>query len=349
MDTVISASADIPSPQDFAEIFKLIGGYRISQAIYVVAETGIPDLLAGGPKSCDQLATETRTQAPTLYRLLRFLAGAGLFNEIGPQKFELTGLGSALRSDVVGSGRIAARLWLMQSHWDPWGRLIHSVRTGETAFDHVHGVGVFKHLEKNAEEAAVFNAAMTASSVRSGTGVAERYDFSGLHRVIDVGGGHGFLLAAILKANPALRGVLFDLPDVVAGAPQVLADSGVEGRCEIIGGSFFDPLPKDGDVYLLKQIIHDWDDDRALAILRNCRAAMTGKEKLLVIERGIAPDHRKAMRVLHIDLEMLVNVGGMERTDAEYRSLFENAGFRLKSIVPLMDAGGFTVFEGVCT
>ena len=348
MGTVVGASADAPSPQDFGEIFKLIGGYRISQAIYVVSETGIPDLLAGGPKSCDELAAETRTHAPTLYRLLRFLAGAGLFNEIGPQKFELTGLGSALRSDVVGSGRMAARLWLMQSHWDPWGRLIHSVRTGETAFDHVHGMGVFKYLEKNAEEAAVFNATMTASSARSGTGVAERYDFSGLHRVVDVGGGHGFLLAAILKANPALRGVLFDLHDVVAGAGQILTNYGVGDRCEIVGGSFFDPLPRGGDVYVLKQIIHDWDDDRALAILRNCRAAMTGKEKLLVIERGIALQHREAMRVLHIDLEMLVNVGGMERTDAEYRSLFEKAGFRLTNIVPLMDAAGFSVFEGVC-
>jgi hypothetical protein len=339
---------DAPSPQDFGEIFKLIGGYRISQAIYVVSETGIPDLLAGGPKSCDELAADTRTHAPTLYRLLRFLAGAGLFTEIGPQKFELTSLGSALRSDVVGSGRMAARLWLMQSHWGPWGRLIHSVRTGETAFDHVHGMGVFKYLEKNTEEAAVFNAAMTASSARSGTGVAERYDFSGLRRVIDVGGGHGFLLAAILKANPVLRGVLFDLHDVVAGAGQILANYGVEDRCEIVGGSFFDPLPRGGDVYVLKQIIHDWDDERALAILRNCREAMKGTEKLLIIERGIAPEHREAMRVLHIDLEMLVNVGGMERTDAEYRSLFEKAGFRLINIVPLMDAAGFSVFEGVC-
>jgi hypothetical protein len=346
--TVVSSSVAVPSPQDLGEIFKLIGGYRISQAIYVVAETGIADLLAAGPKSCDELAAKTKTHAPTLYRLLRFLAGAGLFNEIGPQQFELTGLGSALRSDVPGSGSMPARLWLSESHWAPWSRLIHSVRTGETAFDHVHGMGVFKYLEKNAEVSAVFNATMTASSARSGTGIIDRYDFSGPQKVVDVGGGHGFLLAAILKSNPALRGVLFDLPDVVAGAGQNLKSAGVEGRCEIIGGSFFDPLPTGGDVYVLKQIIHDWDDDRALAILRNCRAAMTGTEKILVIERGIAPNPREAMRVLHIDLEMLVNVGGMERTDGEYRSLFENAGFRLTSVIPLMDAAGFSVFEGVC-
>jgi hypothetical protein len=346
---VVSSSVDAPSPQDFGEIFKLIGGYRISQAIYVVVEIGIPDSLAAGPKTCDELATETKTHSPTLYRILRFLAGVGLFNEVGPHKFELTPLGSTLRADLPGSGNMAARLWLSESHWSPWAGLIHSVRTGETAFDHIHGMGVFQYLEKNAELAAVFNATMTASSARSGTAAVERYDFSGLRKVVDVGGGHGFFLAAILKSNPTLRGVLFDLPDVVAGASQTLKNSGVEDRCEIIGGSFFEALPTGGDIYVLRQIIHDWDDNRALGILRNCRAAMPETGKVLVIERAIAPQHRKAMRVLHIDLEMLVNLGGMERTDAEYRSLFENAGFRLTSIVPLMDAGGFSVFEGVCT
>ena len=353
MSTVVDSSVEAPSsrdpsPQDLGEIFKLIGGYRLSQAIYVVAEIGIPDLLAAAPKSCDQLATDTNTHAPTLYRILRFLAGAGLFNEVGPQTFELTRLGSALRTDVPGSGNMAARLLLSEFHWNPWGHLIHSVRTGETAFDHVHGMGVFQYLNKNAEASAVFNATMTSLSARSGTGIVERYDFSGLRNVIDVGGGHGFLLATILRANPTMRGVLVDLPDVVAGAGQVLENFAVRDRCEVVGGSFFDALPKGGDAYVLRQIVHDWDDDRALAILRNSRTAMTGRGKVLVIERQIAPDHREAMRVLHADLEMLVNVGGMERTDAEYRSLFEKAGFQLTTIVPLMDAGGFSVFEGVC-
>jgi O-methyltransferase domain len=205
-----------------------------------------------------------------------------------------------------------------------------------------------RSITKNAEASAVFNAAMTSSSARSGTGIVGRCDFSGLRKVVDVGGGHGFLLATILKSNPTMRGVLFDLPDVVAGAGQILENSGVRDRCEVVGGSFFDALPTGGDAYVLRQIIHDWDDDRALAILRNCRAAMAGKGKVLVIDRQIAPHHREAMRVLHVDLEMLVNVGGMERTDTEYRSLFENAGFRLARIAPLMDVSGFSVFEGVC-
>jgi O-methyltransferase domain/Dimerisation domain len=348
MDKVVSSPVEAPTPQDFGEILKLVGGHRISQAIYVVAELGIPDLLAAGPRNCDELAGETKTHAPTLYRLLRFLAGAGVLNEVGPQKFELTRLGSALRTDVPGSVRMATRLLLSESHWNTWSQLMHSVRTGETAFDHVHGMGVFQYLEKNADLSAIFNETMTWSSSRSGTGIVEHYDFSGLRKVVDVGGGHGFFLATILKSYPTLRGVLFDLPNVVAGAGQNLKTFGLEDRCEVIGGSFFDALPTGGDVYMLRQIIHDWDDDRALAILRNCRAAMTGTEKLLIVERGIAPHYRDAMRVLHIDLEMLVNVGGMERTDAEYRSLLENAGFRLTRVVPLMDAAGFSVFESVC-
>jgi hypothetical protein len=210
-------------------------------------------------------------------------------------------------------------------------------------------MGPFEYFRKNAEGSAVFNSAMTSLSARSGTGIVERYDFSGLRNVVDVGGGHGFLLATILRANPTMRGVLFDLPDVVAGAGQVLENFAVRDRCEVVGGSFFDALPKGGDAYVLRQIVHDWDDDRALAILRNCQAAMTRTGKVLVIERQIVPDHREAMRVLHADLEMLVNVGGRERTDAEYRSLFEKAGFRLTTIVPLRDFGGFSVFEGVCT
>lgn len=348
MSKVVTSSVDVPSPQDFGDLFNLIGGYRLSQAIYVVAELGIPDLLAAGPKHCDELARETNTHAPTLFRVLRFLAGAGLFNELGPKEFELTRRGSTLRTDLPGSFRSAVRFLLSEFEWTPWGRLIHSVRTGETAFDHVHGMGPFEYFSKNPEASVIFNSTMTSMSARSGTGIVERYDFSGLRKVVDVGGGHGFLLATILSANPMMQGVLFDLPHVVAGAGQVLENFAVRDRCEIVGGSFFDALPKGGDAYILRQIIHDWDDERALAILQNCRAAQTGTGKVLVIERQIAPDHRQAMRVLHADLEMLVNVGGMERTDAEYQSLFEKAAFRLTTIVPLMDMGGFSVFEGVC-
>jgi hypothetical protein len=339
-------AAERPGPQDFGEIFKLIGGYRISRAICVLVELGIPDLLTTGPTQCDELARATRTHAPALYRLLRFLAGAGLLDEVGPRTFALTRLGSTLRTDVPGSAATAVRLWLSEFHWTPWAHLIHSMRTGEPAFDHAHGMGVFEYLRNHAEASAIFNAAMTNNSARSGTAVVERYDFSGVRKLVDVGGGQGLLLATILKSNPTMQGVLYDLPDVVAGAGEVLGNAGVADRCEVVGGSFFDSVPAGGDAYVLRQIVHDWDDERASAILQNCRAAMARSGKLLVIEREIAPTHRDAMRVLHIDMEMLVNVAGMERTNAEYRSLLERAGFELRRIVPLMDGAGFGIFEG---
>lgn len=236
------------------------------------------------------------------------------------------------------------RLWLSDFHWIPWSHLIHSVRTGKPAFNHAHGMGVFDYLRINPEASAIFNAAMTNSSARSGAGIVDRYDFAGVGKIVDVGGGHGFLLAAILRSNPTVRGVLFDLPEVVAGADQVLAS--MKERCQVVGGNFFDGVPPGGDIYVLRQIIHDWNEEQALAILRNCRAAMTGTAKVLVVERQIDPDHRKALRVLHIDLEMLVNVAGIERTDDEYRSLFDSAGFKLTRMIPLHDGAGFSVFEG---
>ena len=346
MDTGISPGTS-PSPDDFAEIVRLIGGYRISQALYVAVELGIPDLLSNGPKQCDELAANTKTHGPTLYRLLRFLAGAGVCRETRSREFELTTLGSTLRSDVPGSIFPVIRLWLSESHWLSWAHLLHSVRTGEPAFNHAHGMGVFDYLRKDAELSAVFNAAMTTNSSRLSSALLKDYDFSGIRKIVDVGGGHGMTLAKILSANPTVHGVLYDLPDVVAGAGQSIDAAGVRERCEIVGGNFFDSIPQDADRYVLKQIIHDWDDEQSLTILRNCRAAMPNEARLLLIERRIEPDHREAMRVLHIDLEMLVNVGGRERTDAEYRCLLERADFRLVRIVPLVGSAGFALFEAV--
>ena len=346
MDSIIS-TGKTPAPQDFGQIFNLVGGYRISQALYIAVELGIPGLLSSGPRHSDDLAAKTKTHAPTLYRILRFLAGAGLFNEIGPREFELTQLGSALRADIPGSICPAVRLWLSESHWLPWGHLLHCVRTGQHAFSHAHGMGVFDYLGKNADLSAVFNATMTTGSTRVGSAIVKHYDFSGIRKIVDVGGGHGFILATVLASNATMRGVLYDLPHVVAGAGQIIHDAAVKERCEIVGGSFFDSIPSGADAYVLKQVIHDWDDEQSLTILRNCRAAMPTNGKILLVERRIEQDHREAMRVLHIDMEMLVNVSGMERTDAEYRSLFERAGFRLAKIVPLMDDAGFSLFEAV--
>jgi len=347
MDADLATNAPAsPSPEQVRALQQLVGGYRVSQAIAVIAKLGIADLLAGGPQGSDELARETETDEAALYRVLRLLVGVGLFDEITPRRFALTGLGAGLRADVPGSIRPMVLMLLDDSKWGPWGELMHSVRTGKTAFDHVHGVGFFDYFREHPASAAVFNAAMTVNTAQSGAGIAGVYDFSGIRRLVDVGGGHGLLLATILQAYPAMRGVLFDLPAVVAGAAPTLEAAGVADRCAVVGGDFFAAVAP-GDAYILRQIVHDWDDARATTILANCRRAMEGAGKVLVVERAIGTDYRQSMAELHIDLEMLVNLGGLQRTDAEYGALFAAAGFRLGAVVPLGDPLHYSVFEGV--
>ncbi|HEX5502371.1 MAG TPA: methyltransferase, partial [Thermomicrobiales bacterium] len=248
------------SGEQLQELQRLLSGYRVSQAIYVVAALGLADLLRDGPRGSDELAQATATHAGALYRVLRFLAGVGLFDEVAPRRFALTPLGAGLRSDLPASVRPLALMLLDPSQWRPWGELLHSVRTGETAFDYTHGMGRFDYLAEHPDAAAAFNAAMTSNTAASGAAITDAYDFSGIARLVDVGGGHGLLLATALRAHPALRGVLFDRPEVVAGAAATLAAAGVAERCEIDGGDFFTAVPPGGDAYVLRQVIHDWDD-----------------------------------------------------------------------------------------
>jgi len=344
-----AAAGSVPQPpsrEQFQQLYWLLGGYRVSQALYVAATLGLADLLKDGPRGSDELARATGTHAPALYRVLRFLAGVGLFDEVAPRRFALTRLGAGLRTDVPGSVAPLALMLLDEYHWRPWGRLLHSVRTGETAFRHVHGLGLFDYLGRHPDAAAAFHRAMTSNTADSGTAITAAYDFSGIERLVDVGGGHGLLLATVLRAHPALRGVLYDRPEVVAGATATLEAAGVADRCEVVGGDFFAAVPPGGDAYSLRQIIHDWDDPEAVALLANCRRAMRAGGRLLVVERAIAPDYREALPELHLDLEKLVNVGGLQRTDEEYRALFAAAGFRLTKIVPLGDAARYCVYEG---
>lgn len=345
---VVGGAPASPSPEQVRQLHQLVGGYRVSQAIAVVATLGIADLLADVPKGTAELARATGTDEAALYRVLRFLTGVGLFDETAPRRFALTGLGVGLRADIPGSLRPNVLMLLDDSKWGPWGQLMHSVRTGETAFDHVHGVGFFEYFRTHPESAATFNAAMTSNTAQSGDAIAGAYDFSGIRHLVDVGGGHGLLLATVLSAYPAMRGVLFDLPEVVAGAAPTLEEAGIADRCAVVGGDFFVAVAP-GDAYILRQIIHDWDDARATAILANCRRAMQGAGKVLVVERAIGADYRQSMAELHIDLEMLVNLGGLQRTEAEYGALFAAAGLRLNAVVPLGDPLHYSVYEGVPT
>lgn len=284
----------------------------------MVATLGVPDLLAGGPRSSEDLAQATGMHAGALYRVLRFLSGVGLFDEVAPHCFGLTALGSGLRSDVAGSLRATALMHTDGSKWEPWGHLLDSVRTGHTAFEQVHGMDVFAHMDHDPVTARIFQQAMTSNTARSGAALTSVYDLTRAACVVDVGGGQGLLLATILQAYPTMRGVLFDRPGVLAGAQALLVEAGVAERCELIGGDFFAGVPSGGEVYLLRQILHDWDDARATRILANIRQALGGRAgSVLAIEAAIASDYRQALPVLQLDLEMLVNYGGLQRTEAE--------------------------------
>lgn len=323
---------------DRAHLLELIRGYRVSQAIYVVTRLGIPDLLADGPRNVDELARATDAHPMSLRRLLSFLVAVGVLDQVAPGRVALAPMAATLRTGVPGSVRSAVLFLLDESHWRPWGHLLHSVRTGETAFHHTHGMDLFDYLAAHPAAAALFNEGMAGNSPAHARLVATTYDFSRADLVVDVAGGRGRLLATILEQYPRLRGILFEQPQVIGGARQLLEESEVSDRCDFVGGSFFDAVPPGGDVYVLRNIIHDWQDDEAIAILTTCGRAMTGRARLVLVEREIATDPRAALVVHHSDLEMLVNVGGRERTTAEYSALLRSSGLRVTRTISLGSA-----------
>jgi hypothetical protein len=326
-------------------VLELIAANRITQAIYVVAELGIADILKDGPRSAEEVAKAAGASEDSVYRLLRALASLDLFATLPGRRFELTPSGQSLRGDVPGSLRAWARFNGHEITWRPWGELLYSVKTGKSAFDHVFGTTVFEYAAKHSDAGVALNDAMTALSAIDSASVAEAYDYSGIGTLVDVGGGHGFLLTALLRTNSSLRGILFDLPHVVEGAADRFRREGLADRCAIVGGDFFDTVPGGGDAYAMKFIIHDWDDDRAIRILRNCRRVMRGGARLLIIERvlsaGDEPDFGKFS-----DLQMLVFApSGRERTEAEFRAVYDAAGFRLTRVVPTTSP--LSIIEGV--
>lgn len=338
-----------PSVEARDRLLSFVRGYRISQAIYVATRLGIPDLLADGPREIDDLAHATGSHPPTLRRVLLFLAGVGVLEKVGPDRFALTPVAAALRTGVPGSLRPTVLLLLDESHWRPWGHLLHTVRTGETAFHHTHGASLFDYLAGHPEVAGLFNAAMSGNSPAHARLIAATYDFSPMNLVVDVGGGRGRLLTAILERYPRLRGILFDQPHVIEDARQFVDEAGVGDRCALVGGSFFDAVPAGADAYILRGIMPGFEDDQAAAILRNCRRAMAAGARALLVERYLSPDPLEALPVLISDLEMLVNVGGRERTTDEYAALLARGGFRLVQAIPLgrlPEAMGYHLLEG---
>jgi len=318
-----------------AEAFRhLLLGYRVTQALYVAAELGLADLLAGGARSADDLAAAAGAHAPSLARVLRLLASEGVFAQTADGRFVLTPLAEPLRRDAPASLRPLALLVGGPPLWQSWGQLLHSVRTGAPAFDHAHGVDLFEYNRQHPEQQAVFDQAMAGHTAPAVRAVAAAYDFSAVGTVVDVGGGTGELALGLLGAYPHLRAVVFDQPAVAADARAAIAAAELAGRCEAVGGDFFAAVPAGGDAYLLKYVLHDWDDARCTAILRACRRAVPAAGRVLVIELQVPPGDGPSFAKSQ-DVNMLVNAGGgRERTAAEYGALFAAAGFACTGAIP---------------
>ncbi len=307
----------------------------VSQLLFVVARLGIADELARGALAVDELAERTGAKAPALRRVLRALASRGVFAETSGGKFKLTPLAATLRSGRPGSLRDFTLMMADGYNAGAWAALEHGVRTGELPFDHVYGKPLFAYFRENPEIESRFMAAMSSISATENAAVARAYPFGRLGALVDVGGAHGHLLATILARHEKLRGVLYDQPQVVAGATAsgFVTAPAVRDRCEIVGGDFFESVPTGAGGYVMKYIVHDWDDAKATRLLRNCREAMAPGGVVLVVDHVIAPGNARDWGKL-LDVNMLVLPGGMERTREEFRALLAAAGLRLRRVVP---------------
>lgn len=320
----------VPPP---VAVLDLMTGAWVARAIYTAAKFGIADVLSAGPQSAETIAGKVGANPDAVHRLLRMLASRGVFTERADGRYALTPMADALRVEAPASVRGVVLFFGHPYHWEHWGHLPYSVQTGLPSTDALRGKPIFEWLEEEPEFAAVFNEAMTSVSNTEIEPVVASYDFSGFNTIVDVGGGHGRLLAACLRKAPQARGILFDAQSVVDGAQPILDAAGVSDRCAVVGGSFFESVPTGGDAYVLKHIVHDWDESKVLEILRNVRRAMATGSKLLVIETVIPDDDREHLSKL-LDLEMLVAGTGRERTAAEYAELLGKAGFRNMRVIP---------------
>ncbi|NUN65565.1 methyltransferase [Pseudanabaena biceps] len=314
-------------------MMQMITGYWVSQCIYVAAKLAIADHLAT-PQTCEVLAANTGANPKALYRVLRALASVGIFTETEPETFAMTPLAEFLRSDSPQTLCPTAIMMGEPEHYQAWGNLLHSVKTGEPAFDHHFGKGVFEYFGANPEAAKIFERCMDNFSEVELRAIAPIYDFSEFKVLVDVGGGYGELLAAILQKHPDSEGILFDEKYVIDNATKTLDKHGISDRCQLVIGSFFESVPTGGDAYLLKHIVHDWDDERAIAILKNCQQAMNEDSKVLVIEQ-LVPEGNEPAAAKMLDINMLVMCpGGKERTASEFQYIFEQAGLKLLRIIP---------------
>ena len=328
-------------------LYQLATGHYISRALFVAAKLGIADLLKDGPRDHTELAKATETHAPSLRRMMRLLASVGVFAEREDGAFALTPAGECLRTGAPASQRAMVMLFAGNRMHENWKDLEYCIRTGNPAFRRRGVTDPFRDPLRTPEDDASFDTAMADLTALTAVAVAAAYDFKSITTLIDIGGGNGALMIGILKANPGLRGVVFDQPAAAERARAQIAQNGLEGRCQAVGGDFFKEVTAGGDAYVLKHVIHDWDDDRATVILKNCHKAMTPQGKLLIIE-GVYPSRvvwsQESRGAAANDCNMLVATGGRQRSEAEFRSLYQAAGFRLTKIVPT--AARVSVIEG---
>ena len=312
-------------------MLQIISGFWVSRAVYVIAKLGIPDLLKSGPKMAEELATATQTHAPSLFRILRALASVGVLT-FENNRFGQTPVSETLVTDAPGSLRWFAVSELGQEHYPAWGNLMHSVKTGEIAFDNFFGVDIWKYFQQNPADAAIFNDSMSGMTAAANEAITSLYDFSRFETIVDVGGGHGGLITSILKTNQQVKGVLYDAQQVIDGARSRIEAAGVADRCETIAGNFFNSVPEGGDAYIMKWIIHDWDDQKAVTILKNCRKQVKPNGRLILVD-CVVPETNEPDFSKFIDLNMLVMTGGKERTAKEFEELLAAAGFKLVRII----------------
>jgi hypothetical protein len=320
-----------PSPPP---LFEMATAYWLSQAIYVAAKLGIADLLKEGPQSCAALATSTGADAPSLFRLMRALSSVGIFSQLGREHFALSRLAESLQTEVHGSLR-AIVITIGEIHYQACGNLLHSVQTGSPAFNNVFGASLFDYLQQNVDAADAFNRGMANVSSMLAYAVLMAYDFAGISSIVDIGGGQGKLLDKILQFNPEIKGTVFDTASTIERAEQQLGNNAWGRRCSYVTGDFFTSVPQGADAYLLCGVIHDWDDSRAITILRNCRRATTKNGRMLVVDM-IVPDAPSASFSKLLDLNMLVMNGGRERTKAEFCALLDAAAYKVTKIIPTM-------------
>jgi hypothetical protein len=340
----MTSSASTPS------IMPLITGFMVSRLVYLAAELGIADLIAAGAVTAEALAERTGTHAPALRRVLRALCAHGVFSEPVSGQFGLGPLGPQLQSNIPGSVRNFARFFGDQRSWKCLAELEHVVRTGQTGMESAFGMDSFQYLSTHSAEAAVFNAAMADVTRQIARVAVKTYDFSAFRRIMDIGGGNGTFLAGVLRATSAASGVLFDISAGLTAAHETLRQAGVADRCAVVAGDFFKSVPANADLMMLKSVIHDWDDDRATEILRQCRAAASPNTKLLLIER-IMPERMVPtpanQRGASLDIRMLAITGGIERTEEEYRRLLKASGFTATRMTVLPAPSDLALMEAV--